>query len=364
MLNAYSQGISGGDKRFIEIAKRWKSIELTVATSRNGSILCKRFGLKGNFLITSGEKTFQLIPLLYVLRTFIAIVKMRRVNAILYSTSDFFPDVVPPFIVKSNAARWFCVIHHLYPHYTQREGNPLVNFAAYYLQKISFYLIKKRADGIIVVNETVKHALLHDGFPEKKIFVSANGVNIDAIRKSKKEGKAYDGIFMGRVTISKGIFDLLRIWHKICQYAPHMQLAIIGEGSRSITKEMLHMIQRYNLSNNVTMLGFVPDKTVYTLMKSGRVFLFPSHEEGFGIAIIEALACDLPVVAYDLLSYPKMIRKYIHAVKPYNLDDFSKTCLELMTKKTATEHTKKSIALHHGFSWDTIAKRELDFISN
>jgi glycosyltransferase involved in cell wall biosynthesis len=56
-------------------------------------------------------------------------------------------------------------------------------------------------------------------------------------------------------------------------------------------------------------LGFLPEKDKIATLKSSRVFLFPSYEEGWGIVVAEAMACGLPVIAYDLPAY----REIFHA---------------------------------------------------
>lgn len=54
-LNSYTKGISGGDIRFIELAKRFNSLDITVVTSKLGQSLCQKKGLNARYIITTKE---------------------------------------------------------------------------------------------------------------------------------------------------------------------------------------------------------------------------------------------------------------------------------------------------------------------
>lgn len=60
------------------------------------------------------------------------------------------------------------------------------------------------------------------------------------------------------------------------------------------------MIAEDRLEHNILIYGRCSDVKLYSLLKSSKVFIFPSFFEGWGIVVAEALACGLPVVAYDI----------------------------------------------------------------
>lgn len=64
------------------------------------------------------------------------------------------------------------------------------------------------------------------------------------------------------------------------------------------------------MDNHITMLESVPDDYLYSLLKSSKVFVFPSHEEGWGIAVCEAMAAGLPIVAYDLAPFREFFPRH------------------------------------------------------
>lgn len=363
-MNAYSSGKSGGDIRFIEVAKRWKSADITVVTSQKGADLCQESKLSVKTKITSNEKIFSGIFSTYLKRTLEALTTTYKRNGpvLWYATSDFFPDVVPVFFLKQKSDQWIQLIHHLYPHYSTRPGNIAVNIVAYYLQKISFWLIKKRADVIIVANELVKTQLLNYGFDLTKLFISSNGINFASLQRIPPASDQYDGVFVGRLVYSKGVFDLIDVWKLIVKKKPTARLAIIGEGNKEVKKKLINRIGKSHLENNVDLLGYVSNERAIGLIKSSGVFIFPSYEEGFGIAIVEALACGRPVVTYDLPTLRSVFKNAIETVPCYNKQIFAKRVMVFIKKKSTAQIIAKRIAFARQFDWDRIIADELRYI--
>jgi len=65
-------------------------------------------------------------------------------------------------------------------------------------------------------------------------------------------------------------------------------------------------------------------------MKSARVFIFPSYEEGLSLTLMEALACDLPVIAWDLPVYNSVYQNRIITVPAGDIEMFRKKIIEVL----------------------------------
>ena len=97
----------------------------------------------------------------------------------------------------------------------------------------------------------------------------------------------------GRLHLDKGYFYLIDAMHHLCAGGHDLQLTIAGDGP-----EMMNLIRQrdaLDLQNNVHFIGASND--VIALMESSDLFVLPSIAEQFGIALLEAMACGLPVVA-------------------------------------------------------------------
>ncbi|PIP32289.1 hypothetical protein COX23_05590 [Candidatus Gottesmanbacteria bacterium CG23_combo_of_CG06-09_8_20_14_all_37_19] len=354
-MNSYTQGKSGGDMAFIEIFKRIKNIELTIITSTLGKKLCQDNNLKADFLITTKEIGFKNIILTYFKRIArgISLGIELKVGDILYATSDALPDTMPVFFlkIKNKKTKWIQKIFHLIP----KE-----RFLSHWSQKISFFLTKKLADVVIVDNDQLKMDLAKMGFPKNKLFVNHLGVDFDYFKKILPSKISYDGIFMARLHHSKGIFDLVQIWKNVVEKLPKVKLAIIGQGEQKVVEKLTEEIKSNHLENNIDLLGYLENVQAFSLIKAAKLFIFPSHEEGFGLVIIEALACGTPVIAYDLLAYNHTFKPTITTISLNDHKQFSTMIYNLlMNERGRKKVIPTNKFLINRFSWDRMAKKEV-----
>ncbi|MEM3642025.1 MAG: glycosyltransferase family 4 protein, partial [Candidatus Bathyarchaeia archaeon] len=117
------------------------------------------------------------------------------------------------------------------------------------------------------------------------------------------------------------------------------------------------------LSDNIFLLGFVQEKEKYQLMKKSKMFLFPSHEEGWGIAIVEAMACDACVVVYDVPPFNEIYGKAVMTVKNGDVKDFGEKVVEIIRNDELRNYIcKVSRDFADAHDWEIIASREWEYI--
>jgi glycosyltransferase involved in cell wall biosynthesis len=369
-LNAYVQGVSGGDSRFIEIMKKLcekGDVELTVVTSKLGKDFCRERGLNAVFRVTTQEHEVGNVVLLYARRILSALLLNLEIekHTVLYSTSQFLPDVLPIYVLKfkNKNVKWVQAIYHLVPLPTQREGHFITNLTSFSAQKFSFPLIRRNADLIFVLTDLVKSQLVKLGFSKERIYVIGAGINLSQIDEIQRlEGVDYDACFLGRLHIAKGIFDLIEIWKFVVSKKKSAKLAIIYVGPKDLESALAKRIKEENLCLNVFMLPLT-GKDALSVVKSSKVFAFPSHEEGWGIAISEAMACGLPVVAYDLPAYKEIFTQGIVTVPMRDTKSFSNEIINLLEndKKRNILGEKGRIQVTM-YDWESVATRELSLI--
>ena len=297
--------ISGGDLLLEKMSDHLPTIAISVIVPESGAFHwensdVKIITLKKNFFDLSLNKFVILTS--YLLRTAQALSKIYKTKLdILYSSTNIFPDVFTAFLFKitHKDVLWVSRIHHLLPKPAEREGDALSNFFAYSLEIITLKMSKK-SDLIICLNHLVYLKLKNLGFNTSKLKVLGGGVNFSYIQKVKPKGLNYEGIFVGRLHYTKGIFDLLKIWKIVTASLPKARLVIVGEGKPAMIKGLVNQIKKGGLQNNVNYLGILPDTALLATLKSSKVFLFVDKEAGFGLAAAEAMAAGLPVVGWDI----------------------------------------------------------------
>jgi len=354
-MNSYSQGKSGGDMVFIEIAKRIKSFEKVIITSYLGKKLCQENGIEAKYLVTTKEFEFKNVILTYLQRTIKAFFfdfKVKK-NNVLLGTSDFLSDVLPIFWlkIKNPKVKWIQHIFHLIPSLRK---------ISYFAQKISFLLIKNRADLIIVDNSLLKKELVKLGFNKKKIEVNYPGIKLEYLKKIKPAKRGYEGIFMAQLRPSKGIFDLIKIWKLVCREKPEARLGVIGKGEKEIMEEIKTKVENAGLKRNIKLLGFLEDDKAFGTIKASQVFVFPSREEGFGIAPLEAQALGLPAVAWNLPVFDEVFPKGMIKLKMGQIEEFAEEVINLLNNKNFYQKLSKEAKGNAGkYNWEKSAEREI-----
>jgi hypothetical protein len=136
---ALGPGISGGDRIFIECAKRWaeRGEEVSVCVGNEGLDMCKRNHLDNVEYVVWNDRLLRFAPLVisYIGRTLsgsISVLLTKRnasARTILYSASDFLPDVLPAFLTRMLNAdyRWVAAIYLLNPSTLGAKGGTFLN---------------------------------------------------------------------------------------------------------------------------------------------------------------------------------------------------------------------------------------------
>ena len=197
-----------------------------------------------------------------------------------------------------------------------------------------------------------------------KIQWTSNGVDVELLEPVVPSEQKYDACFLGRLNNSKGIMELPHIWKKVVKELPNAKLGIIGSGTSEMTEKLKNEIFKCKMEDNIDMLGFVETLETYAIMKASKVFLFTSHEEGWGIAIAEAMACGLPVVAYNLPVYKHIFKSGIIECSFKNIDEMAENTIALLKNESRAIEIGGSGEMYvkQNYQWKSVAEKELNLL--
>ena len=163
------------------------------------------------------------------------------------------------------------------------------------IEKISSML----PDKIIAVSEhTAKGLVTELNVPKQKITVIPNGISITELEDINSATLVSDVIFVGRLLANKNVNVLIQSVALLKTKYPRIKCIIVGKGPER--NALIKLVQEQDLFENVEFIEGIEDhRQLYALMKASRVFAFPSTREGFGIVVLEANGCGLPVITTD-----------------------------------------------------------------
>lgn len=181
------------------------------------------------------------------------------------------------------------------------------NYWYEYLGKIGLFgkmverLVVKLSSNVVAVSSMTKRDLEGLGMDIQKVYIVSNGVNLDEIAGIEPLEDVCDILFAGRLIKEKNVDVLLEAVGLVREYIPDVMCCVIGDGpERERLVELAHARGLLDNGNgNVRFLEFLEYWDVIARMKSSKVLVLPSSREGFGMVVVEAFACGVPVVTVD-----------------------------------------------------------------
>jgi len=227
-------------------------------------------------------------------------------------------------------------------------------------------LSAQKADAIIAVSESTKLDIVEMlKIPEKKVTVIYNGVNerfkspqkqMDVKVIKQKYGLDNYILCVGSIVPQKNLVRLLNAFALLKKSNTIYQLAIVG-GSAWKSEAVLKEIKRLNLSREVIMTGYVSDDDLPLIYSGATVFVYPSLYEGFGLPVLEAMACGTPVITSNVSSLPEVSGSAAILVDPYNIDEISEAMRRVVQDKNLQQELiDKGLEQVKKFSFNKMAK--------
>jgi glycosyltransferase involved in cell wall biosynthesis len=354
---------SGGDYRILRVLKDWsKQHEISVITPRLGCAPTKAALPCGHSIyLSSHEEEIGSLPrlllayLVRILRS--SSVRVKDHPDIIISTTHMIYDVLPAFILRKKMKTKLVVyVHHVMLSFRMYKLGISSNLSLLN-EMVGLFLCRRAADLVFVVNSDTRDTLIARGFEAEKIFVTSNGVERQFINSVPAGERIFEGCFCGRLFKRKGIYDLIEIWEMVLEYFPESKLIIIGRGPEG--NKLIQLVKNRALDRRIILTGYLPEKEKISLIKSCKLFISPSYEEGWGIAVSEAIVCGLPVVCYDLPAY-KIFDEGITKIEIGNREAMARVVIDLLTDNTklaaSASNAKQTSKI---LSWESISATEL-----
>lgn len=248
-----------------------------------------------------------------------------------------------------------------------------------YLNLMTHHQLKS-ATHIIAVSKATKEDLIKKiGIPEKKIsvvyegfdkelFKPVNGDTLNTILKQFGLKNQEYFLFVGTIQPRKNLTHLITAYAHFLNQKPLIhntnpspQLVLAG-GKGWLSDEIYELPKKLGIEDHVKFLGYVPDEKLPALYSGAKAFLFPSLFEGFGLPILEAMACGCPVLTSNTSSLPEVAGKAALLVDPYSVEDIAKGIERIMSEELRVKSVKAGFEQVKKFSWEKAARETLSVL--
>jgi len=238
-----------------------------------------------------------------------------------------------------------------------------------------FSLVTRRADHIISVSEFTKSQLLERlRVPAPKITVIRSGVSSHFCLRGREEAKSriYSQhglkrpyvLFVGNLKPHKNLKTLIRAFSQMCARRDFdYQLVILGD-DRKWKVGLVNECAKLGINDRVLFVPQVPYEDLPCLYGAAEILTMPSFIEGFGLPVLEAMACGTPVVCSRTASLPEVAGDAAEYFEPTSADDLAAALERVLGSRELQETLRrKGLERVKLFSWHECARRTLELYS-
>jgi len=207
-----------------------------------------------------------------------------------------------------------------------------------------------------------KISVTYPGYDQKG-FKPQSKSKIEKVRNKYKVKDDYI-LFVGTLQPRKNVERLIEAFKKVTQLSVlsswNLQLVIAGKNGW-LYESIFEKVKSLKLEKEIIFTDYVPDDELPALISGAKVFVLPSLWEGFGIPVVEAQACGVPVAVSDTSSLPEIVRESGVLVNPGSIDSVAQGIRKVLTDEKFRQNLiKKGFVNIKRFSWQKCANETLE----
>jgi glycosyltransferase involved in cell wall biosynthesis len=233
--------------------------------------------------------------------------------------------------------------------------------------------VRERRQTVIAISEQTRRDLIKTlGIPEEQIHVVYGSADprFRPLRDRDQIGRAMHKygipgagyiLYVGTLEPRKNLVRLVKAYASaLDNYGEAMPSLVLAGSKGWFYEEIFHSVERLGLGQRVILTGFVDDEDVPALYNGALLFVYPSLYEGFGIPVLEAMACGVPVITSNTSSLPEIVGEAGVLVDPMDADALAAALVALVgdPERRAALRTA-GLARAALFSWERAARETM-----
>jgi glycosyltransferase involved in cell wall biosynthesis len=175
-------------------------------------------------------------------------------------------------------------------------------------------------------------------------------------------------LYVGTLHPRKNLVRLVRAFASLVRSSPgvpaNLQLVLAGQRGW-LYDDIFSEVRRLGLTERVTLTGYLPDDDLPALLSGALAFVFPSLYEGFGLPVLEAMACGAPVVCSNASSLPEVAGDAALLVEPLDVQAWAAALLRIVTEEgLRRELVARGFRQAQRFSWQRCAQEIMQVLED
>lgn len=346
------------------LTKESRNIYHLICANPKDNLIIREFGKKSNIKIILGPKPKQsYVKYLCQSQSFLLRLLMKN-KFDTYLSLDSLPILYWP-----ERTQFILIIHDLIPIVLPELCQPSGG------KRLELFLtsrIARRADKIITISKSSKRDLVfHWHINPRNIEVIYEATDagfkpISARQKSVIQQEFCRGnrylLYIGEIgDRRKNVLFLIDVFSRLSQKKEFgdVKLLLVGaaKSDNTLYNQLQEKVRALSLNEKVIIPGFLPEAKLKTVLAGAEIFLFPSAYEGFGLPVLQACACGVPVIAFDNSSVSEIFSKATWLIPDNQTEKFTQAIETLLTdKKIHQQFEVKGLELAKNFNWQNTAK--------
>ncbi len=216
-----------------------------------------------------------------------------------------------------------------------------------------------RADGVIVSSQYAAGEVTRElGLSRDRVHLCPPGAPSWApgVARRQAASRGRRILFMGTLSLRKNVGALLDAYALLRSRVPAAPPLTLAGHTTPASSQWEARIKEPPLAGHVDITGYVDQKRRVGLFADARMLVLPSFEEGFGLPVLEAMACGVPVVVSSRGSLPEVAGAAAEPVDPDDVEGLAARMAALLDDQQAAEAARRGLEQASRFSWAACAR--------
>jgi len=194
---------------------------------------------------------------------------------------------------------------------------------------------------------------------DSNIFKPADDASIQRV-KEKYNIKGPYILYVGMLEPRKNLPDLIKAVAQLHREKGIGHKLVLGGRNGWLYGDIFRTVRELNMEDAVLVPGYIPYPDYPVMLAGADVFVYPSLHEGFGLPVLEAMACGTPVITTNTSCFSEVVGEAGSMVEPGNVSDLVKSIYEVISNPSVRQHmVEKGINRARQFTWERTARQTL-----